>query len=393
MRVLHLSWEYPPVVHGGLGRHVDALTRAQAAAGDEVGVVCLADDLTAGHRAQPQAPALEVRDGVWVRRVRAPVVADPVADLASSMAVVQQRMRSTAAGLAADVVHAHDWMVADAARAVADDLGCPMVLTVHATELGRREGRLDGPVPQAVHEAECRAVVAADRVVVCSTPMVDEVVEHGAERSAVCVVPGAVEGSRWCTSPAQRGSARARFGAKGPLVVAAGRLEWEKGFSTLLRAMPAVLAAHPACSVVLAGTGSYEPQLRALAGDLGLDGSLELPGRLGTPDLAGLFAAADVVVVPSRYEPFGLVALEAQAAGAAVVATAVGGLGEIVEDGRTGRLFAPGDVDRLAAILTVLLGDPAGVAGLAAGGTAKARQRTWAGVADALRFVYPDAPG
>jgi glycogen(starch) synthase len=389
VHILLLSWEYPPVVHGGLGRHVDALTRAQVAAGDTVGVLTLAGDLTGAPGARTSAAAQELVHGVEVRRVRTPVLADPVAGLTAAMAEVQERMRSAATGLRPDAVHAHDWMVADAARRIADEVGCPMVLTVHATELGRRAGRLDGAVPQAVHAAECRAVRTADRIVVCSTPMVAEVAAHGADPSVVRIVPGAVEAALWRTTAQQQHDARNRFRARGsPLLVAAGRLEWEKGFSTLLRALPSVLAGHRTGRVVLAGTGSYEPTLRALVGSLGLEGTVDLPGRLSTTELAALFATADAVVVPSRYEPFGLVALEAQAAGAVVVATSVGGLSEIVEDERTGLLFGPGDVDGLGRLLNGLLDDGPGSGDLRAAALATAAARPWSAVAEALRSAY-----
>jgi glycogen(starch) synthase len=168
--------------------------------------------------------------------------------------------------------------------------------------------------------------------------------------------------------------------------VAAGRLEWEKGFTTLVRALPAVRAHHPAVRTVVAGTGSYRATIEELVASQ--PAAVVLPGRLDQPELAALMAVADVVVVPSRYEPFGLVALEAMAAGTGVVVTRAGGLAETVQDDATGRVTGVGDVDGLAQTLVELLADQATRDRLAEAGRRAARQRGWAGVATSVLDVY-----
>jgi glycogen(starch) synthase len=303
---------------------------------------------------------------------------------------MQEHMVRAAASLpAVDVVHAHDWMTAQAGRSAATARGVPFVLTLHATEHGRRFGRLDEPVHRAVHAAERAAVTSADRVIVCSTTMREEAVAHGAAPDAVHVVPGGVEVDRWQVDRATAAAARRDWaGGADHLVVAAGRLEWEKGFSTLLRALPAVVNHRPATRVVVAGRGSYAQVLRGLAEELRVDGCLVWPGQLGARQLAALFTAADVVVVPSRYEPFGLVALEAQATGAPVVVTRTGGLAGLVQDGATGRVIEPGDVDRLAAVLDELLGDEPLRRRLGAAARAGAAAKSWQAVAQRVLALY-----
>jgi glycogen(starch) synthase len=219
--------------------------------------------------------------------------------------------------------------------------------------------------------------------------MRDEVTDVlGADPSSVVVVPGAVDAAAWSPAGAALAAARRRWRPHdGPLVAAVGRLEWEKGFTTLLRALPAVGARHPSLRTVIAGAGSYRPALEALLTDLG-GLAVELPGRLDQPELAGLMAVADVIVVPSRYEPFGLVALEAMAAGTCVVVTATGGLAEQVEDDVTGRVTGVGDVDGLAAILDQLLGDGALRGRLARAGRLTAQSRPWSAVATRTLAVY-----
>ncbi|HET8615071.1 MAG TPA: glycosyltransferase family 4 protein [Actinomycetales bacterium] len=397
MKVWHLTWEYPPLVHGGLGRHVTDLVAAQRRLGLDVGVLTCRDDVTgtttdlaAEHEvaSRGDAGALEVlRAGLG--RAWSDVVADAAAwqdELVRLAGPALEGVTDTW------VLHAHDWMVADAARTLSRAHGVPWVLTVHATEHGRRQGRLDEPVHRAVHDAERRAARRADAVIVCSQAMRAEVTQVlGADPSSVVVVPGAVDAQAWAPGPAAA-SARPRWQpGSGPLVVAAGRLEWEKGFSTLVRAVPAVAAHHRGLRVVVAGAGSYRDTLDRLVDDLGLRAgaaAVELPGRLDQPRLAALLAAADVVVVPSRYEPFGLVALEAMAAGACVVSTRTGGLAETVADDVTGRVVEVGDVDGLASVLDQLLGDPTTRARLAAAGRRAALGRTWSAMAERTLAVY-----
>ena len=388
--VLHVSWEYPPLVYGGLGRHVDDLTRAWVRAGGPCGVVTSGEDVVGrGRSAVPQ----EVRGGVEVARVRRDPPRAPWSALTTAVDQLGEALveggRRLAEQLRPQVVHAHDWMAAGAGSVLAQALQVPMVLTLHATEHGRRQGRLDGALPLAVHRREVAAVAAADRVVVCSRAMRTEAVDAlGADPDRVDVVAAGVDVDRWDPSAADRARARRRWAPDAqPLVVAAGRLEWEKGFSTLLRALPGVLTAAPGTVTVLAGEGSYSPVLADLAASLGLDDAVVTPGHLGERDLAALLGAADVVVVPSRYEPFGLVALEAQAAGAAVVVTRVGGLADLVDDGRTGLVVGQGDVHALTDAVGALLADPTRRRAL--GTRARdvvRRERTWAAtVADTAR--------
>jgi glycogen(starch) synthase len=397
VRVWHLAWEYPPLVHGGLGRHVESLVAAQRARGLDVGVLTCGDDVTGAGTAPPPRRELVGRHhglgGLDVVRVGlGRGWTDVVADAAvwqDAVVAAAQEVEPAHDGIAGThLLHAHDWMVADAAVRLSRTFAVPWVLTVHATEHGRRQGRLDQPVHRAVHAAERRAVAAADRVIVCSQAMRAEVTDVlGADPSSVVVVPGGVDAAAWSPPPSALASARHRWRSQaGPLVVAAGRLEWEKGFTTLVRALPAVRAQHPAVRTVVAGTGSYRATIEELVASQ--PAAVVLPGRLDQRELAALMAVADVVVVPSRYEPFGLVALEAMAAGTCVVVTRTGGLAETVQDDATGRVTGVGDVDGLAQTLVELLADQATRDRLAGAGRRAARQRGWSGVATSVLEVY-----
>lgn len=388
MRVLHVTWEYPPVVYGGLGDLLATLAPAQVLLGHQVGVLALAHDVTTGAPVDVGSAPVDA-DGVRVLRV--PLAGAPTGpwsgeDLLAAAGALAEAAAGVARSLPAAegdvVVHSHDWMAADAGRAVAEAVGARWVHAVHATEFGRRHGRLDGEVPRQVHARERAAVQAfttsggrrPDAVVVHSEAMRTEVVGVlGADPSRVRVVPAAVDAARWAAPPADVERARGLWAADGaPLVVCAGRLEWEKGVSTVLRALPALARRHPRVRLVVAGTGSYEPVLRSLADELAVADRVTWTGRLAHEPLRALLALASGVAVTSRYEPFGLVARQAQAAGTAVVVSDVGGLAQAVEHDVSGVLVGQGDVDDLAAQLGRLLAEPRRAAALGEAGRAAA---------------------
>jgi len=149
---------------------------------------------------------------------------------------------------------------------------------------------------------------------------------------------------------------------RAPRLVCVGRLVPIKGHDTLLRAVAAAAASVPGLTLEVAGDGPLRSELEALAAQLGLDDAVTFAGRVAQVEPA--YERAAVVVVPSRGEGFGMVALEAAERGRAVIASSVGGLPEIVEDGVTGLLVPPDDVERLAAAIVELAADADRVARL-----------------------------
>lgn len=352
MRVLHVSWEYPPIVYGGLGRHVQALTHAQAEQGDDVTVLTQAADRTG---------SVDELDGIRV--IRAPH--DPPdlpfgeATLLAWVLGMQTGMIRAASGTGSfDVVHAHDWVTAHAAIALRRTLEArALVATIHATEAGRHQGWLPGPLSDAIHSIEHWLVHEADRVITCSQHMrreVEQLFTVPGER--VAVIANGIDMRRWHATPDRTARARDAHGATGPLVVFVGRLEWEKGAHTLIDALPRLRRRFPGLRAVIAGRGGHAERLEQQVRARRLTRAVDFVGWLPEPELHGLIAAADALVVPSLYEPFGLVALEGAALGAPLVVARTGGLAEFVDDGVTGRTFAPGDVAGLADAVTGALG-------------------------------------
>ncbi|TAM89506.1 MAG: glycosyltransferase family 1 protein [Jatrophihabitans sp.] len=386
VRVLLLSWEYPPLVVGGLGRHVQALARELAAAGHDVRVVT---------RGEAPAATDETVDGVRVRRAaRDPLALDFTTEslLAWSQAAEHALLRAALPLLRRwhpDVIHAHDWLVAQSAITLARHTGAALVTTIHATETGRGMGWLPRPLNLAIHSVERWLVTGSQAVIICSAAMRDEVVTlFDAPPARVSVIPNGIDVARWRVSAAERAAARQRAGAD-PLVVFAGRLVHEKGVQTLLDAVRPLRAEWGRLRVAIAGTGPYEAQLRARARRLRIARAVDWTGFVPDAELAGLLGAADVVVVPSLYEPFGLVALEAAAARAPVVVADTGGLHDLVTGGVAAASFAPGDAGALTVAVASVLRDPQGAARRArAAGSVLRRDYAWAAVARHTAQVY-----
>ncbi len=353
MRILILSWEYPPLVYGGLGRHVHALAEAQAAEGHEVVVVTQATE---------GAPSDTIVGGVRVVRAVPDPPALPMSDLLAWVmgfehALTRAALR-VAQSLQPQVVHGHDWLVAHTATTIKETYEIPLVATIHATEAGRHQGWLPGPLNKAVHTVEWWLTYEARRVITCSSHMRWEVTRlFDLPPASVDVIPNGIDLTHWDVPVDVVAQARRTYGAGGPLLMFTGRLEWEKGCHTLLDAVPRLRRRHPGLRLVVAGEGSKAGELRAHAKRLRLGRSVSFLGWVPPDELAALAAAADVAVVPSIYEPFGLVALEAAASGTPIVVGDTGGLREFVEHGITGLRFTPGDHAGLADAITALLRD------------------------------------
>ncbi len=402
MRIVHLSWEYPPVVYGGLGRHVHALAEAQAALGHDVCVVTQAPRTAASTgwaaAASADVPLDDVVHGVRVIRVdRDPPIQELTGETllawAASLESAMSRriLRSHDGVTRADVVHAHDWMVAHTAVLLRAAWGVPLVTTLHATEAGRHQGWLPGELSRAIHAVEGWLAHSSDAVVTCSAHMRGEVSRLFAVDD-VEVIPNGIDTGHWRASARDVAAARERYAPHGPLVAYCGRLEWEKGVHTLIDAVPRLRRRFPSLRVVIAGHGGTSRDLEDQARARRVSSVVDFAGWLPERELHALMAAADALVVPSIYEPFGLVALEGAALGAPLVVARSGGLVEFVEDGVSGRTFATGDPADLARAVTECLDEP----GLSRAWADEARRRVradhpWEAVARRTDDVYAQA--
>ncbi|HQY83942.1 MAG TPA: glycosyltransferase family 4 protein [Ilumatobacteraceae bacterium] len=381
MRVLMLSWEYPPLVVGGIAAHVDGLARAMQRAGHEV-VVCSLH--------HPDEPDDAVVDGVRVLRADPALPWLPDDDLVARMASANHQLVQLVAKLGPwrpEVVHAHDWLVAWAGDSLKTLLGVPLVATIHATERGRHGGHLPPGLPGTINSVEWWLTYQAREVIACSRFMAREVV-HSFElpSSKVHLVPNGIDTHRWQLPP---GAAEAR---REPLVVAWGRIQYEKGFQVLARAVSELRQRVPGIRCVIAGRGSYLPELQTQIDMEGVSDIVQLAGFVADEQLHEMLQRASCVVIPSLYEPFGIVALEGMAAGAPTIAARTGGLAEIIEGTDAGMLFEPGNHHELAECIADVLADPAAADLMRANAATLLRKTyTWDAVATETVQVYRTA--
>ncbi|HRE01237.1 MAG TPA: glycosyltransferase family 4 protein [Ilumatobacteraceae bacterium] len=386
MRVLMLSWEYPPLVVGGIAAHVDGLARALVRAGHEVVVFSLAT---------PDCDDDTATDGVRVVRANIDLPWLPDDNLIGQMASANHHLTQLVTSLGdwrPDIVHAHDWLVAWAGDTIATLTGAPLVATIHATERGRHGGHLPHGTPAAINSIEWWLTYQARSVICCSNFMVRELLNHfELPTDKVHRVPNGVDLDVW--APPSGGAGALGGGAaldpgEASLVVAWGRVQYEKGFQVLVRAIGALRDRGTDAPCIIAGRGSYLAELQSLIDTEGLGDRVQLAGFVADDELRALLHRAAVAVIPSLYEPFGIVALEAMAAGVPTVVAATGGLAETVRDTGAGLLFEPGNHHDLATQIGTVLDDPTVSRSLRSRAADVIGQYTWDAIAASTAAVY-----
>lgn len=349
LRVIMLSWEYPPRTVGGLGRHVYDLAGVLSNLGVEVHVfTCPAQG----------KPLYEVdEDGVHVYSVSPEEL--NTADFFEWLNKLNEGMVKNAEenGLKQgyfDLVHAHDWLVRDAATLISQKYNLPLVVTIHATEHGRNRG-IFTELQKQIHSIEGNLVSKAQEVICCSDYMSREIGRlFGVSQGSLSIIPNGVDA----------GSIREGVGeahksvAEGSVIAFLGRLVPEKGVQIAIEALPMIRMKHPGAVLVIAGKGPYEDELKRLAEVHGVKDCVKFLGFVDDETRNQLLAEASVAVFPSIYEPFGIVALEAMAVGTPVLVSDTGGLGDIISHGIDGLKVPPGRADLLARHVVELLDCP-----------------------------------
>ncbi|MEA2273055.1 MAG: glycogen synthase [Solirubrobacteraceae bacterium] len=389
-RVLILSWEYPPIVEGGLARHVRKLSEQLVANDVEVHVLTRGDE---------RMPPEEDREGVVVHRVREP---RRPRDLDRFVAWVEHMNADMlAAGVELgdridfDLVHGHDWLVAVAGDHLARRFRCPLVMTIHATEYGRHQGWVENHPQSYIDGVERWITNRADHVITCSHYMRGHVADiYGLEEDRISVIPNGIDPLD--LQPVDDlAHLRSRFAAPDErLVLLVGRLVYEKGFQLALEALPGVIERVGDVRFLVAGSGTHEQELREQARALGLLDHGSFLGWIGDDVLHSLYRISDLCVVPSIYEPFGLVALEAMASGCPCIVADTGGLREIVPGDETvGLRFNGGDAEHLAIMVERLLTDEPLRERLVAEASEHVLRFDWADIARQTAVLYEGLRG
>jgi glycogen synthase len=386
MRVLLICWEYPPVIEGGLARHVRKLSEHLVREGVEVHVLT---------RGGGRLPAEEQRHGVIVHRVREPPFPKDVAAFVRWVEAMNADMREVGSELSDqlefDLVHSHDWLVAGAAESVARRLHRPWLVTVHATEFGRHQGWVQDHPQSHIHAAERAMARRADAVITCSRYMRSHVARvFRVPPAVITVIPNGIDPRDLEPLVPDLDALRARYADPNErLVLLVGRLVYEKGFHLALDALAPVIRRHRDVRFVVAGTGTAEAELKRQARRLRLTRHGSFLGWVGDDMLHALYRVADMCIVPSIYEPFGLVALEAMASGCLCVVADTGGLREVVPgDGTVGLRFPSRDSAALGAILEQVVTDDAAREQLVADAREHVLRFDWTEVALETRELY-----
>ncbi len=352
LKIMMLTWEFPPRIIGGISPHVYYLSKSLAKDGAKVYIVTC--DF-------PGAPEHENVDGVEVYRIDS--YKNPSPDFASWVYLMNMNMQKEAAAIVnriggVDIFHAHDWLVATAGIGLKHVFRKPLIATIHSTEIGRRNG-LHSDYEKMIHETEAWLTYEAWRVICCSNYMISHVKwAFGLPEDKLIMIPNGVDAKEYeKDSDADLSSFRMKFALpEEKIVLFVGRLVYEKGIHVLVNAMPKILEKVNA-KFVIVGSGYMKESLAEIVRNMGLTHKVLFTGFLDDETLRNLQKCADVSVVPSLFEPFGIVALEAMAAKSPVVVSDSGGLSEIVEHDVTGVKVYPNNSDSLAWGVTRVLLD------------------------------------
>ena len=387
MKILMLTWEYPPRIVGGIARVVHDLSKRLIKDGHEVTVVTYRDNT--------DVPEYENDKGVNVYRVDNYMIhpnnfIDWIMQLNFNMVSKATEIINKEGGF--DVIHAHDWLVTYAAKSLKNAYDIPIVATIHATEAGRNSGIHD-ETQRYINDTEWLLTYEATEVIVNSNYMKNEIQRlFGLPFDKINVIPNGINLSNFTGIERDYDFRRQYAMDNEKIILYVGRLVYEKGIQNLIAAMPKVLSNYNDAKLIIAGRGGMIDELKAEAASLGLNNKIYFTGYLDSKQVQKMYKCADVAVFASTYEPFGIVALEAMLAGVPTVVSDVGGLNEIVNHGVDGMKSYAGNPNSIADCITALLYDHQLANNCAKRAKQKVKEQfNWEKIAQDTHFTYEKA--
>ena len=386
MKILMLTWEYPPRIVGGIARVVNDLSKRLIKDGHDVYVVTYREG---------SAPYYENDKGVHVYRVDNYMInpnnfIDWIMQLNFNMVAKVNEL--IAKGEKFDVIHAHDWLVAYAAKTLKNSYDLPLVSTIHATEAGRNGGIHD-EVQRYINDTEWMLTYESSEVIVNSKFMKNDLQRlFGLPYEKINVVANGINSTAYSGVEKDYDFRRQYAADNEKIIQFMGRLVYEKGVQHLISAMPKILENYHDAKLVIAGKGGMLDELKAQVEAMGLGQKVYFTGYLNAKQVSKMYKCADISVFPSTYEPFGIVALEAMLAGVPTVVSDVGGLNEIVEHGVDGMKSYAGNPNSLADSILELLFNPQLCESISKKAKTKVKNEySWTKIAQDTHFIYQKA--
>ena len=386
MKILMLTWEYPPRIVGGIARVVHDLSKRLIKDGHEVHVVTYKEGNVSEY---------ENDKGVHVHRVNNYMInpnnfIDWIMQLNFSMVAKANELIEKEGKF--DVIHAHDWLVTYAAETLKNSYNIPIVATIHATESGRNSGIHD-EVQRYINDTEWLLTYEASEVLVNSNYMKNELQRlFGLPFEKINVVPNGINMTSFNGVERDYDFRRQYAADNEKIILFLGRLVYEKGVQHLIAAMPKILANYHDSKLIIAGKGGMLDELREQVNYLNIGHKVYFTGYLDAKKVCKMYKAADISVFPSTYEPFGIVALEAMLAGVPTVVSDVGGLDEIVEHKVNGMKSYAGNPNSIADSILNLLYDPQLCANIVKQARIKVKNEyNWNKIAQDTYFIYQKA--
>ena len=386
MKILMLTWEYPPRIVGGIARVVHDLSKRLIKDGHEVTVITYKDG---------EMPEFENDKGVNVYRIDNYMIhpnnfIDWIMQMNFNM--IAKANELIANGEKFDVIHAHDWLVAYAAKTLKQSYNIPLISTIHATEAGRNSGIHD-EVQRYINDTEWLLTYESSEVIVNSNYMKCELQRlFGLPFEKINVVPNGININNFNGIERDYEFRRQYAMDNEKIILYVGRLVYEKGVQNLISAMPKILNGYNDSKLVIVGKGGMYDELKNQANAMGIANKVYFTGYLNSKQVQKMYKCADVAVFPSTYEPFGIVALEAMLAGVPAVVSDVGGLDEIINHGIDGMKSYAGNSNSIADSVLALLYDHKLCANISKNAKSKVKEQfNWNKIAQDTHFIYEKA--
>ena len=389
MKILMLTWEYPPRVVGGISKVVYDLSHKMVKEGNEVTVVTYKDGDNVKYYENDKGVEVYRVDNYMIRPNN---FIDWIMQLNFNMITKTNEIINKNGKF--DVIHAHDWLVAYSAKSIKESYNIPLISTIHATESGRNSGIHD-ETQRYINDSEWMLTYESSEVIVNSNYMKNEVQRlFGLPYDKINVIPNGVNLQLFSNVNIDYDFRRQYAMDNEKIILYVGRLVYEKGIQNLIAAMPKILDRYHDSKLIICGRGGMIDELREQVKYLGIENKVYFAGYCDSKKMQKMYKCADVAVFPSTYEPFGIVAIESMLSGTPTIVSDVGGLNEIIEHGVTGMKSYAGNANSIADSVLSLLFDPKLCANISQNAIKKVKENyNWSKITDSTYYVYQLAIG